>query len=153
MTWVKRGLVTAFLAVLLASCAPAQVKQSATTVRAQEAQEAPFTDPDDVNLALDLKTLGSEHTDSTISYTVETYEPFEDGQADFKWLLDTDGDQKVDRLVLWSGRTASSGARSRTPKNTSSAKPPFTGSGTTPSGFLSRVACCPRRHTSTRSWP
>ena len=58
-----------------------------------------FTDPDDVNLALDLKTLTHTNDATTITYTVETYEPFRDDQADFFWSIDKDNDQKVDTLV------------------------------------------------------
>jgi hypothetical protein len=74
-------------------------------VRAQAAPPVSFGDPDDVNLPLDLKTLTHENDDATIAYTVETYEPFEDQKADFKWSLDTNGDSKIDRLVSveWEG--------------------------------------------------
>jgi hypothetical protein len=98
MTWKQRGLVTALIAVLLASWSGTQAKQAAKAVEAQSAPGS-FTDPDDVNLPLDLKTLTHENDDSTISYTVETYEPFEDRQADFKWGIDKNNDQKVDLLV------------------------------------------------------
>src|SRR5207237_4004270 len=98
MRWVRRGLVAAVIAVLLASCSPMQVKQSGTAVRAQSAP-CSFSDPDDVNLPLDLKTLTHENDDATITYTVETYDPFEDRQADFKWAIDKDNDQKVDMFV------------------------------------------------------
>ena len=86
------------IAVVLASCSPMQVTQSGTAVRAQSAPFS-FSDPDDVNLPLDLKTLTHENDDKTISYTVETYDPFEDRQADFKWAIDKNNDQKVDLLV------------------------------------------------------
>ena len=98
MRSIPRGLVAATIAVLLASCSPIQVKQSGTAVRAQSAPVS-FTDPDDVNLPLDLKTLTHENDDKTITYTVETYDPFEDRQADFKWAIDRNGDQKVDEFV------------------------------------------------------
>jgi hypothetical protein len=64
-----------------------------------------FTDPDDVNLPLDLKTLTHDLAGATVVYTVETFESFEDKQADFKWALDTNNDQKIDRLVSveWDG--------------------------------------------------
>src|ERR1051325_10625785 len=97
MRLIQRGLMAALIAVVLASCSPMQVKQSGS-VRAQSAPYS-FTDPDDVNLPLDLKTLTHENDDSTISYTVETYDPFEDRQADFKWAIDKNRDQKVDLLV------------------------------------------------------
>src|ERR671933_2243597 len=98
MRSIRRGLLAAIIAALLASCSPMQVKQSGSAV---EAQSAPFsfTDPDDVNLPLDLKTLTHENDASTITYTVETYDPFEDRQADFKWAIDKNGDKKVDLFV------------------------------------------------------
>lgn len=58
-----------------------------------------FTDPDDVNLPLDLKTLTHGDAGSTITYTAETYDPFEDRQADFKWGVDSNNDQQVDKFV------------------------------------------------------
>lgn len=81
------------------------MEQSGRAVGAQAAQPAGFTDPDDVDLALDLKALSHDHTDSAVTYTVETYESFEDRQADFKWEVDTNGDQTVDQLVSvqWEG--------------------------------------------------
>jgi len=81
-----------------------QAKQPGT-VRAQEAAPVTFTDPDDTNLPLDLKTLTHANDASTITYTVETYDPFEDRQADFKWAIDKNNDQKVDLFVSveWEG--------------------------------------------------
>jgi len=90
--------MTAIVAVLLASCSPMEMTQSGRTVEALAAPVS-FTDPDDVNLPLDLKTLTHENDDSTVTYTVETYDPFEDKQADFKWAIDNNGDQKIDHLV------------------------------------------------------
>jgi hypothetical protein len=98
MTWKLRGLVAAIVAVLMASCSPMQAEQSGS-VRAQAAPPVTFTDPDDVNLPLDLKTLTHENDDSTITYSAETYEPFEDSKADFKWAIDNNGDQRIDHLV------------------------------------------------------
>lgn len=70
------------------------------------AEPGGFTDPDDVDLALDLKALTHDLAGTTVVYTVETFEPFEDRQADFKWALDTSNDQRVDRLVSveWEGQ-------------------------------------------------
>jgi hypothetical protein len=86
MTWKHRGVLTVSLALLLAVATPLPAT----------AQPVSFTDPDDVNLPLDLKTLTHEHNDSTITYTVETYDAFEDPKVDFKWGIDRNGDQKVD---------------------------------------------------------
>lgn len=79
-----------FLAVSLALAFAAAAAIPAT------AQAASFTDPDDVNLPLDLKTLTHAHDDSTITYTVETYDPFDDAKVDVKWGIDKNGDNKVD---------------------------------------------------------
>jgi len=89
MTRTKRGVVIAAIALLLASVS------SVSAV----AQPASFTDPDDVNLPLDIKTVSHDNPGSSVVYTVETFEPFEDRQVDFKWALDTNNDQQVDRLV------------------------------------------------------
>ena len=87
MTWTHRGLVAAAITVLLAASSSSNPASAAPVS---------FTDPDDVNLPLDLKTLTHDHNDSTITYTVETYEPFDDSKVDFKWGIDNNGDQKVD---------------------------------------------------------
>ena len=108
-----RGLTAAAIAVVLlsgcsksdakpAQAAPATTAAPTTTtavsVQPQSAPES-FTDPDDVNLPLDLKTLTQASDASTITYTAETYEAFGDDQIDFFWSLDTNNDNKVDRLV------------------------------------------------------
>jgi len=86
MTWKHRGVLTASLVLLLAAVTPL----------AARAQPVSFTDPDDVNLPLDLKILTHDHNDQTITYTVETYDAFPDSKVDFKWGIDRNGDQKVD---------------------------------------------------------
>lgn len=63
------------------------------------AEAGSFTDPDDVNLPLDLKTIAHDNDGSTVTYTVETYEPFNDASADFRWGIDTTGDQKEDLVI------------------------------------------------------
>jgi hypothetical protein len=63
------------------------------------AQSGTATDPDDVSLRLDLKTISHDDDASSIIYTVETYEDFPDKWADFRWSLDKNGDQKVDDFV------------------------------------------------------
>jgi hypothetical protein len=119
----QRGLVAAaVLAVVLSACSKSEAKPAAQAAKAAptteatpttaaapttsappavQPQSAPesFTDPDDVNLPLDLKTLTHSNDASTITYTVETYEAFRDDQIDFFWSLDTDNDTKIDRLV------------------------------------------------------
>ena len=88
MTWTRRSIATAAIGLFLVSAS-----------LSASAQPGSFTDPDDVNLPLDIKTVSHDNTESSILYMVETYEPFEDRQADFKWALDTNNDQKLDRLV------------------------------------------------------
>jgi hypothetical protein len=63
------------------------------------AQPGSATDPDDVALRLDLKTISHDDDASSIIYTVQTYEDFPDKWADFRFGLDTNGDQKVDDYV------------------------------------------------------
>lgn len=63
------------------------------------AEAGSFTDPDDVTLPLDLKTVLHDNDGSTVTYTVETYEPFDDAKADFRWGIDKTGDQKEDNFV------------------------------------------------------
>ena len=89
MTSKHRAFPTVCLALVFAAAAALPA----------EAQPVSFTDPDDVNLPLDLKTLTHEHNDSTITYTVETYDAFDDSKVDFKWAIDKNGDQKVDLFV------------------------------------------------------
>jgi len=111
---IKRGVAAAaVVAVLLSACSKSEAKpaaQAAPTTQAATATSAPattgpqsaptsFTDPKDVNLPLDIKTVSHSNDADTITYTVETYEPFRDDQVDFFWSLDTDNDNKVDRLV------------------------------------------------------
>src|SRR5439155_24853902 len=103
-TLVRRGLVTAAaFAVLLTSCSTTHAGKGAEQGLVQAQQQGPppeaSTDPDDVNLPLDLKTLTQASTASTITYTVETYEPFKDDQADFSWGIDKNNDGVVDDYV------------------------------------------------------
>jgi hypothetical protein len=63
------------------------------------AEAGSFTDPDDVNLPLDLKNSAHDNDGSTVTYTVETYEPFNDASADFRWGIDKTGDQKEDVVI------------------------------------------------------
>jgi hypothetical protein len=65
----------------------------------QPAHRETFTDPKDVNLPLDLKTLTQESSADTITYTVETYDAFRDDQADFKWAIDKNFDGVIDNYV------------------------------------------------------
>ena len=98
----QRGFCSAAIfALLLGSCSTSHAQQATPVTQPIKAQQAPasFTDPDDVNLPLDLKTLTHANDASTITYTVETYEPFKDDQVDFSWGIDKNNDQTVDTLV------------------------------------------------------
>jgi len=111
----------AILAVLLSGCSKSEGKRAqaakappvteaasttaappttaATQAIAPQSAPASFTDPDDVNLPLDLKTVIHSNDASTITYTAETYEAFKDDQVDFIWSLDTNNDSKIDTLI------------------------------------------------------
>lgn len=85
--------VAALLSSVVMAVFPAMVPPPAV------AEAGSFTDPDDVNLPLDLKTVLHDNDGSTVTYTVETYEPFNDADADFRWGIDKTGDQKEDNFV------------------------------------------------------
>lgn len=57
------------------------------------------TDPRDVSLGLDLKTVSHDNDVSTITYAVDTYESFPDSLTDFRWGIDKDGDQSSDLFI------------------------------------------------------
>lgn len=63
------------------------------------AVSASAADPDDVALALDLKTVAHEDDGQSISYTLETYEPFPDEATNFEWRIDKSGDRVPDLFV------------------------------------------------------
>jgi hypothetical protein len=58
------------------------------------------SDPDDVPLRLDLKTVSHADDGSSITYTAETYEEFPNNLAAFKWTIDKNGDQRFDLIVF-----------------------------------------------------
>ncbi len=57
-------------------------------------------DPRDVGARLDVKALTHVADGSTIVHTAETYTPFSDQSADFKWGIDRDGDEGFDLIVF-----------------------------------------------------
>ena len=63
------------------------------------AEPGTATDPDDVSLRLDLKTVSHTDDASSITYTVETYENFPDDWTDFRFAIDKNRDGKVDNFV------------------------------------------------------
>jgi hypothetical protein len=59
-----------------------------------------YTDPDDVALQLDLKSVSHTNDGSSITYTAETYENFPDKAAAFKWGIDKNGDESFDLFAF-----------------------------------------------------
>jgi LPXTG-motif cell wall-anchored protein len=57
-------------------------------------------DPRDVGTRLDLKTLTHAQDGPSIVYTAETYGPFSDQSATFKWGVDRDRDEAFDLIVF-----------------------------------------------------
>ncbi|MGH9010178.1 MAG: hypothetical protein ACRDYF_10080, partial [Acidimicrobiia bacterium] len=62
--------------------------------------EGGANDPRDVGTRLDLKTLTHAQDGSSIVYTAETYSPFSDQSAVFKWGVDRDRDEAFDLIVF-----------------------------------------------------
>lgn len=58
------------------------------------------TDPDDVSLKLDLKSTSHSNDGTSVTYIAETYDNFTDKLADFKWGIDTNGDESFDLIVF-----------------------------------------------------
>ena len=57
------------------------------------------TDPNDVDLPLDVRAVTHTDDSTTITYTVETYKSFPDDDVDIRWSLDLNGDGRVDLAV------------------------------------------------------
>jgi hypothetical protein len=70
-------------------------------------------DPRDVGARLDLKTLTHAHDGTSIVYTAETYGPFSDQSAVFKWGIDRDQDEAFDLIVFteWQGGRLTGGVK------------------------------------------
>ena len=64
------------------------------------AGEDGIDDPRDVGTRLDLKTLTHAQDGRSIVYTAETYGPFTDQSAAFKWGVDRDRDEAFDLIVF-----------------------------------------------------
>ena len=62
--------------------------------------EGGTSDPRDVGTRLDLKTLTHAQDGPSIVYTAETYGPFSDQSATFKWGVDRDRDEAFDLIVF-----------------------------------------------------
>jgi LPXTG-motif cell wall-anchored protein len=58
------------------------------------------SDPRDIGTRLDLKTLTHAQDGASIVYTAETYAPFSDQSAAFKWGVDRDRDEAFDLIVV-----------------------------------------------------
>jgi hypothetical protein len=87
------GTVLAALAVLLG------VPGLAT------ADEGTVSDPRELGTQLDVKALTHTDDGSSVVYMAETYAPFTDQSAAFKWGIDRDGDEDFDLFVTtqWRG--------------------------------------------------
>ena len=64
------------------------------------ASEVRTDDPRNVGTRLDLKTLTHAQDGPSIVYTAETYAPFSDQIAVFKWGVDRDRDESFDLIVF-----------------------------------------------------
>ena len=89
VAWAQRASAVGLLAVaVLAVPAVAGTDQAGTN------------DPRDVGIRLDLKTLTHAQAGPAIVYTAETYGPFSDQLAAFKWGVDRDQDENFDLIVF-----------------------------------------------------
>ena len=84
----RAGAVGLLAVAVLAVPAAAGIDQGGTT------------DPRDVGMRLDLKTLTHAQAGPSIVYTAETYGPFSDQSATFKWGVDRDQDENFDLIVF-----------------------------------------------------
>jgi len=75
--------------------------------------ESRVDDPRDVGTRLDLKTLTHVDDGSSIVYTAETYAPFSDEAAVFKWGIDRDRDEAFDLIIFteWRGGKLTGGVK------------------------------------------
>jgi LPXTG-motif cell wall-anchored protein len=80
---------------------------------AATAGEGDLADPRDVGVLLDLKTLTHAEAGDSIVYTAETYSPFSDQTAAFRWGIDRDHDEAFDLIVFtdWQGGKLAGGVR------------------------------------------
>lgn len=109
-TWRGRGCRAAHSSTLRA----AGVGLMAVVALAAPALAGGGTDdPRDVGTSLDLKVLTHVVDGATIVYTAETYAPFPDEAAAFKWGIDRDGDEAFDLIVFteWRGGKLAGGVR------------------------------------------
>jgi LPXTG-motif cell wall-anchored protein len=67
---------------------------------AATAGEGDLVDPRDVGVRLDLKTLTHTVAGDSVVYTAETYSPFTDQTAAFRWGIDRDHDEAFDLIVF-----------------------------------------------------
>jgi LPXTG-motif cell wall-anchored protein len=77
------------------------------------AGEGDLADPRDVGVRLDLKTLTHTEAGDSIVYTAETYSPFSDQAAAFRWGIDRDHDEAFDLIVFidWEGGRLAGGVK------------------------------------------
>jgi hypothetical protein len=73
---------------------------AALAVPGMAATEGRTDDPRDVGLPVDLRALTHTQDGRSIVYTAETYAPFSDQSATFKWGIDRDRDEAFDLIVF-----------------------------------------------------
>jgi LPXTG-motif cell wall-anchored protein len=80
---------------------------------AATAGEGTTSDPRELGTRLDLKGLTHADDGSAVVYTAETYAPFTDRSAAFKWGIDRDGDEDFDLFVTteWRGGKLAGGVK------------------------------------------
>jgi hypothetical protein len=77
------------------------------------AGEGAVSDPRELGTRLDLKTLTHSDDGSSVVYTAETFTPFTDQVAAFKWGIDRDSDEDFDLVVFaeWRGGKLAGGVK------------------------------------------
>lgn len=75
-----------------------------------------INDPRDVGTRLDLKALTHVDDQSSVVFTAETYAPFPDQSAVFKWGIDRDHDENFDLIVFteWRDSELAAGVKDAT---------------------------------------
>ena len=80
------------------------------------AGEGAISDPRELGTRLDLKALTHADDGSSVVYTAETFTPFTDQAAAFKWGIDRDSDEDFDLIVFteWRGGKLAGGVKDAT---------------------------------------
>jgi hypothetical protein len=94
--WTRRILSIPLATALLlgGATAPAHASHRLTSLTTTNGS---FDDPDDAATTLDIKRVTHTADADTITYSLETFEPFNDSAATaISWLIETDGDEQPD---------------------------------------------------------